>query len=42
MKGYLTPIMECLALSCEDILRTSTADLFELDENMVVRWENLQ
>lgn len=42
MKGYLTPVMECFALSCEDVLCTSRADLFEIDENMVIRWENLQ
>ena len=42
MKGYQTPVMECLALSCEDVVRTSSADLFEINESMVVRWENLQ
>lgn len=42
MKDYQTPVMECLALSCEDVVRTSAAELFEMDESKVIRWENLQ
>ena len=43
MKSYLKPAMVYVGISCEDVLTASgETDLFEIDEKMVVQWEDLK
>ncbi|MDY3863142.1 MAG: hypothetical protein SOZ51_03470 [Eubacteriales bacterium] len=43
MKPYLKPTLESISLPCADVLTASgETELFEMDENMVVRWKSLK
>ncbi len=43
MKPYLKPALEFIGLPCADVLTASgETELFEMDENMIIRWEKLK
>ncbi len=40
-KVYQNPTLLCVELDREDVIRTSSVDLFNIDDGLVIKWSDL-